>query len=147
MQVDTLWLRRALVLACAASLGCVLSQTTNGTKLSGQDVAQIVVGESTRQDVTRILGAPDDIIYSNLEHDHKFERAFVFNRQKIKTTYFTLILFSGMRIDSNRDRVIVFFDDQGVVEDASQRLDMNKPRYGTPWSSAAGEGRNGDGTN
>jgi outer membrane protein assembly factor BamE (lipoprotein component of BamABCDE complex) len=143
---STRWLRRAVLLACAASLGCVLSQTTNGTKLSSTDVEEIVVGESTRVDVARIMGAPDEIIYSNLKLDPLFERAFVYQRRKIKTTYFTVILFSGMRVDSNLDKVIVFFDDEGLVEDVAERLHMDRPRYGSPWSSDNGASRNGNGS-
>lgn len=113
--------------------GCVLSQTTSGTPLSEQQVDEIVVGVSTRADVARVLGAPDEIIYSNLEHDPLFERAYKFTRKRSKTTFFTLILFSGARSDINHDQVIVFFDDGGLVEDVAARLDMDRPRYGAPW--------------
>jgi outer membrane protein assembly factor BamE (lipoprotein component of BamABCDE complex) len=146
MAVRSRSLRQALVFACAAGLGCVLSQTTNGTKLQSDDIEQIVVGESTREDVARIMGAPDEIIYSNLKLDPLFERAFVYQRNKIKTTYFTLVLFSGMRVDSNKDKVIVFFDDDGVVEDVAERLDMDKPRFGSPWGSSNGASPDGDGS-
>jgi outer membrane protein assembly factor BamE (lipoprotein component of BamABCDE complex) len=121
------------VFALAPLSSCVLSQTTEGTKLSQTQVAQIAVGRSTRADVERVLGAPDKIIYSNREHDPLYERAYQYHREKRKTTYFTLILFSASRSDSNSDNVIVFFDDQGVVEDVGMRLDMNQPRYGVPW--------------
>ena len=117
-------------------LGCVLSQTTDGTRLSDEQVDQIVVGRSTRADVSRILGAPDRIIYANLEHDPLLERAYQYKRNMRKTTYFTIILFSASRADSNIDNVIVFFDDEGLVEEVSSRLDMDEPRYGTPWGGS-----------
>ena len=127
--------RLALLLACASfpTQGCVLSQTTHGTQLVDENVAQIVVGESTRADVARILGAPDSILYSNREHDPLFERAFRYKRTKRKTTYFSLILFSASRAETNSDNVIVFFDDKGIVEDVAFRLDRDKPSYGGPW--------------
>lgn len=126
------------VLPCFALLllatqGCVLSQSTKGTSISDQQVAAIVPGTSTRADVVRILGAPDDLEYSNREHDPLFERMYVYDRTKRKTTYFSLILFSAARSDENRDRVVIFFDDEGVVEDVGYRLDMDRPRYGMPW--------------
>ena len=126
---------RLVSLGCVSFLiqGCVLSQTTDGTRLIDGDVAKIVAATSTRADVARILGAPDDIVYSNLEHDPLFERAYRYKRTKRKTTYFTLILFSATRADSNSDNVIVFFDDRGVVVDIGVRLDMDEPHYGTPW--------------
>jgi outer membrane protein assembly factor BamE (lipoprotein component of BamABCDE complex) len=128
--------RLALLLVCAPFLtqGCVLSQTTDGTQLIDEEVAKIVVGKSTRADVARILGAPDSILYSNLEHDPLFERAFRYHRTKRKTTYFSLILFSASRAETNSDNVMVFFDERGVVDDIGVRLDMDEPRYGTPWS-------------
>ena len=123
----------ALVMGLAGQ-GCVLSQATEGTGISDEQVARIEPGTSTRADVTRILGAPDRIIYSNETHDPLFERVFEYDRTRRRTTFFTVILFSTARSDSNADRVMVFFDDDGVVEDIGVRLDMDRPRYGTPWS-------------
>lgn len=129
---------KAWTALCAAwigglGLGCVISQTTDGTRLLGEQVAQVAVGKSTRADVARLLGAPDEIIYSNQEHDPLFERAYTYQRTKRRSTFLTLIVFSTSRADVNSDHVIVFFDDSGVVEDVSSRLDREKPRYGTPW--------------
>ena len=120
-------------LACCAGLGCVLSQTTSGTPLDGVQIDAIEVGRSTRADVVAMLGAPDDVIYSNLDHDALVERAFRYGRTRRKTTFFSMILFSTSRSDSNGDHLVVFFDDQGVVEDVAARLDMDRPRYGAPW--------------
>jgi hypothetical protein len=116
-----------------SSLGCVLSQSTNGTGLTEEQVDAIVVGGSLRGDVASVFGAPDEIIYSNLEHDPLFERAYKYSRRRRKTTFFTLILFSGARTDVNHDEVVIFFDDFGLVEEIAARLDMDKPRYGAPW--------------
>ncbi len=116
--------------------GCVLSQSTNGTGISEEQVDAIIVGGSTRADVASVLGAPDEVIYSNLEHDPLFERAYKYSRKRRKTTFFTVILFSGARTDVNHDQVIIFFDDFGLVEDVAARLDMDRPRYGAPWGDA-----------
>jgi outer membrane protein assembly factor BamE (lipoprotein component of BamABCDE complex) len=129
--------------ACAALLlapslqGCVLAQTTRGTPISDDRLVQITPGTSTREDVARLLGAPDEIIYSNFEHDPLFERAYRYERTRRKTTYFTLVIFSTARSDTNEDVVVVFFDDRGVVEDVASRLDMDRPRYGPPWGDEA----------
>ena len=129
-------LRIALLAAllASASLGCVLSQTTDGTSLSDDQIAVIQPGSSTRSDVVRVLGAPDEIVYSNLAHDPLFERAFQYKRTRRKTAFFSLVLLSGSRADSNVDNVYVFFDDEGVVEDVAVRLDMDRPRFDWPWS-------------
>ena len=116
-----------------SGLGCVLSQSTNGTGISEEQVGSIVVGLSTRADVASVFGAPDEIIYSNLAHDPLFERAYKYSRRRRKTTFFTVILFSGARSDVNHDNVVIFFDDSGLVEDIAARLDRDRPRYGGPW--------------
>ncbi len=113
--------------------GCVFAQTTNGTPLSWAQIDEIVPGTSTRADVTALLGAPDEIIYSNLEHDPLFERAYEYRRTKTRSTFFTIIIFSTARRDKNFDHAVIFFDDEGVVEDVSARLDMDAPRYGSPF--------------
>lgn len=87
---------------------------------------------STRSRLT-CRRAPDEIIYSNLEHDPLFERAYRYSRKRTKTTFFTVILFSGARSDSNHDRVIIVFDDAGLVSDIAARLELDRPRYGGPW--------------
>jgi outer membrane protein assembly factor BamE (lipoprotein component of BamABCDE complex) len=120
-------------LIVASGLGCVLSQSTSGTGISEEQVDAIIVGGSTRADVANVLGAPDEIIYSNLEHDPLFERAYKYSRRRRKTTFFTLILFSGARADVNHDQVVIFFDRFGLVDDVAARLDMDRPRYGAPW--------------
>lgn len=130
---SSLRLAAVVVVATSASLGCVLSQSTSGTSIHQEQVDAIVVGGSTREDVASVLGAPDEIIYSNLEHDPLFERAYRYSRRRRKTTFFTVILFSGSRADVNHDEVIVFFDAFGLVEDLAARLDMDRPRYGAPW--------------
>jgi outer membrane protein assembly factor BamE (lipoprotein component of BamABCDE complex) len=124
----------ALLLLALALQGCVLAQTTKGTPLNDETIARIVPGTTTREEVSRLLGAPDEIIYSNLEHDPLFERAFQYERTRRKTTFFTIILFSTARTDTNKDVVVVFFDDEGIVQDVASRLDMDRPRYGSPWS-------------
>jgi outer membrane protein assembly factor BamE (lipoprotein component of BamABCDE complex) len=55
----------ALVILANLIAGCVLTQTTDGTPLEPDAVKEIVIGESTRADVTRLLGTPDEIVYSN----------------------------------------------------------------------------------
>ena len=114
--------------------GCVFAQTSEGTRLSWGQIDAIVRGQSTRADVTELLGAPDRIIYSNLEHDPLFERAYEYKRTRTRSTFFTIIIFSTARRDKNFDHAVIFFDDQGVVEDVAARLDMNVPRYGSPWN-------------
>lgn len=115
------------------STGCVLSQSTQGSGMDSDPLQQIVVGKSTRADVTALLGPPDEVIYSNREHDPLYEQAYRYRRTKTKQTALFLVIFSTHRSDTKYDHVMVFFDDQGRVEHVGARLDATDASYGGPW--------------
>jgi hypothetical protein len=110
--------------------GCVLTETTGGTGLAGLDLGSLQPHVSTRADVTRLLGPPDEIVYSNHEHDPLFERAFRYQRTKTRQTALFLLIFSTFRSETRFDSAIVFFDDAGQVEDVSVALDRDSAEYG-----------------
>jgi outer membrane protein assembly factor BamE (lipoprotein component of BamABCDE complex) len=126
---------RALLAGCLLLLpaGCVLAQTTEGTSLVAEQVAQLQPGVSTRADVSNLLGAPDEVIYSNKEHDPLFEQAYRYRRTKTRQTALFLILFSTFRSDQKWDHVMVFFDERGVVEHIGMQMDQDHAEYGMPW--------------
>ncbi|MGE3165503.1 MAG: hypothetical protein AB7O52_11400 [Planctomycetota bacterium] len=123
----------ALWVGLASGSGCVLSQTTQGSGLEDTPYAQLIPGQSTRADVTRLLGPPDEVVHSNREHDPLFERAFLYKRSRSRQTAMFLILFSTHRSDTKYDSIAVFFDDQGVVEHVGSRLQARESSYGMPW--------------
>jgi hypothetical protein len=125
---------RPALLACLLCLpvasGCVLAETTSGAGLVHAGVDTLEVGISTREDVTRLLGPPDEIIYSNKQLDPLFERAFRYRRTKTRQTALFLLIFSTYRSETRWDHAVVFFDDSGVVEDIGLALDRDKAEYG-----------------
>ena len=124
------------ILLCSPLLslaGCVLAQTTTGTGLPPEQLETIVPGSSTRADVTRLLGPPDEVIYSNREHEPLFEQAYRYRRNKTRQTAMFLILFSTYRSDTKWDHAMVFFDEQGVVEHVGVALEQEQAEYGMPW--------------
>lgn len=134
MRPSTRLLLATLLLTWLGALsGCVLSQTTDGSSLEDTAYGQILAGQSTREDVARLLGPPDEIVHSNREHDPLFERAYLYRRSRSRQTAMFLILFSTHRSDTKYDSVTVFFDDQGVVEHVGTRLQARDSRYGMPW--------------
>ena len=141
MSVHTVSKLASTVLArcCVAALivsalsGCVLSRTTDGSSIPPQGVEGIVVGESTRADVTRLLGPPEEVIFSNREHDPLFERVFRYEKTQTKQTAWFFIIFSYHRSDTKRDEVTVFFDGNGIVEHVGSRLDADEAEYATPF--------------
>jgi len=122
-----------LAIAPAAMTGCVLSQTTEGSGIDVEKVERIVPGQSTRADVTRLLGPPDEVVYSNKELDPLFEQAYRYKRSKERQTAMFLILFSTFRSDEKFDHVMVFFDEEGAVEHVGTKLNSDLSSYGMPW--------------
>jgi len=116
---------------CLGLLGssCVLANTTDGIALEQDPVDQVLPGISTRADVTRLLGPPDEIIYSNQEHNPLFEQAYRYRRRKTKQTALFLLIFSTFRSDTRYDRVMVFFDEAGIVEHVGVELERDSTKY------------------
>lgn len=112
---------------------CVLAQTSDGIGLAELGIESLSPGAATRADVVRQLGPPDEVIYSNQEHDPLFERAFRYRREKTKQTALFLILFSTFRSETRWDSAIFFFDDRGVLQDVGVALDRDKAKYGLAW--------------
>lgn len=110
--------------------GCVFAETTDGNALPPKAVAGIQPGVTTRADITALLGPPDEVVYSNREHDPLFERAFRYRRTKTRQTALFLLLFSTFRSETRWDHVVVFFDDAGVVENVGVALDRDDAEYG-----------------
>jgi len=126
MKLSLCWI--ALCLGLLSS-SCVLANTTDGIALEQDPVDQIVPGTSTRSDVTRLLGPPDEIIYSNQEHDPLFEQAYRYRRRKTKQTALFLLVFSTFRSDTRYDQVMVFFDEAGLVEHIGIELERENTKY------------------
>lgn len=122
-----------LLVASLSLSGCVLSQIEDGSRLIDEAVAQIAPGSSTRADVTRLLGPPDEIVHSNKEHDPLFEKVYIYKRPRTRQTGLVLVIFSTYRSDTRYDKVAIFFDERGVVEHVGARLDATEASYGMPW--------------
>ena len=121
------------VMAIATLTGCVMAQTSDGTSIDAAKAGQIKAGISTRADVTRLLGPPDEITFSNKALDPLFEKVYQYKRNKRRQTATFLILFSMFRSDTKWDLVSVFFDENGIVEHVGVQLDAENASYGTPF--------------
>ena len=122
-----------LILFIFAAPGCFFSRSKLEVPIDAEKVGLIVAGESTMEDVVRILGAPTDIIFSNREHDALKVFAYEYTYTVNKTTGFTLIVVTFLNADRKRDHVLVFFDDQGVVTSVGINLDADKASYKFPF--------------
>jgi hypothetical protein len=115
-----LYLSLSLGLAAALS-GCAFSRGELGVPFDETGLAAIKKGQSTEDDVTRLLGAPDNIIELGKRE------AFHYYRYTMK--HATLLVFS--RVNIAADELYVFFSEKDVVEDVlfSKRTDQLKFQF------------------
>lgn len=128
-------MKKLVLVALASSLvsGCaILGRQQIDQSISPQSVDELRVGMH-RSRVTEIMGAPQDIIFSNKEHDALREHAYVFEHTKTVYTFFTVLITTFGNSDTKKDRVVVFFDDQGNVSHIGASLDADKAAYGFPF--------------
>ena len=75
----------AVVLAVGASGCAIFGRQQKDHRITPEDVAKVQKG-MTKEQVTDILGAPTEIIFSNKEHDPLREHAYVFEHSTTKYT-------------------------------------------------------------
>jgi len=124
------------IAACVAAFGlagCALMGRQQLDHRLDQEAVKEVKKGMSKEDVTRLLGAPQEIIFSNKEHDPLREHAYVFLHT---TRLFTAIFFAFINFgnyDEKTDRVMVFFDDGGKVDHVGVTLKANDAEYGFPF--------------
>ena len=140
-----------VVLACGS--GCFLQKQRNRVPISPDAVVQIKPGETTIADVGRVLGSPNEIIWSNgvtapvdagigagiintymAGGEKIFVRAYHYRYTITKTSGFTIIVFSMVSYDTKYDDVFVFFDDAGRVTHVGTSLNSEQVSY-SPFGS------------
>ncbi len=121
-----------VAVACPTSGCLVMGRRQIDQPIDDNAVAAVTRGMS-REQVTDLLGAPHEIIFSNREHDPLREHAYVyeFTRQKATALFFGVVNFGNL--DSKRDRVVVFFDEDGRVASLGASLHGHESSYGFPF--------------
>lgn len=126
--------KAALVLAMLIVLpGCmVMARRQTDQPVSAENVERLDSG-MTRQQVTDLLGAPQEIIFSNKEHDPLREHAYIYEYEQDAGTaiFFGIVNFGNL--DTKRDRVVVFFNEEGLVSNVGSSLHGDEARYGFPF--------------
>lgn len=122
-----------LLLVVVVVPGCIFSRTKVEAPIDAEKLEQVVVGQSDKEDVVRILGAPTDIIFNNKELDplNVFAYEYVYNVQKSATL--TLLVINFVNNDSKRDHVLVFFDKNGIVTGVGSRFQAEDATYSFPF--------------
>jgi len=113
--------------------GCaVLGRRQTDQPIDPEKVAEVTAGMSKIQ-VTNLLGAPQEIIFSNKEHDPLREHAYVYEyKAEAGTAIFFGVINFG-RLDAKRDRVVVFFDEAGLVANVAATLRGLDTKFGFPF--------------
>jgi hypothetical protein len=125
---NVLSLGRPLLLLLAVGLlpGCFFSRSTTNPELSAELASQIVPGRSTAADVTALLGAPNEVVQlaqrTAWRYEHTVEK---------QTAAFLLVL--GLRgVDTQSDRIWVFFDESGNVTNIGTLFQAAEADYDVP---------------
>jgi outer membrane protein assembly factor BamE (lipoprotein component of BamABCDE complex) len=129
------WALSVTVLSASALSGCaVFGRQQKENPLDGQKVAQVRKGMS-RAEVLEVLGAPQEIIFSNREHDPLREHAYVYEHVMTKYTGITFGFLSFGNSDQKKDRTVVFFDETGNVLAIGATLAAGDASYDFPFGS------------
>lgn len=123
----------SVAVASVLVTGCaVMGRRQQDNPVEGLQVQKLRTGMSKSQ-VTEILGAPEEIIFSNREHDPLREHAYVYEHTVTKYTGLVFGIINFGNVDEKKDRVVVFFDDQGRVASVGASLYGHESSYGFPF--------------
>lgn len=127
MQTRTLLLRAAAVLALGASLsGCFFSKSVANPALPPEAVARIVPGTSTADDVVAAIGAPNEVVQLGRRSAWKYEHTV----EKQAAVFLVLLGLRG--VDTQADRVWVFFDEDDRVLHVGTLFQAGAAEYDVP---------------
>jgi len=119
----------ALLLATLVATGCIRVGVTAGREIPQGDVDAIVPGVTTRAQILETFGAPteytDGSIFAALVQEGAlaaedvvalpYADLLVFEILEGEGRALLLILFNYLQITAERDRLVVFFDDDDTV--------------------------------
>jgi len=108
--------------------GCFVAKSVDDTTWDPATVAKIKVGTSTRADVFELLGPPTQVV-ELLDSD-----AYVYKHTIVKTTGFSVILFTAIRADQQGDGVTVIVDRDGIVRAVGSKYNAERAIHGPPWA-------------
>ena len=103
-----------------------MSRSAANPSIAPEAVAQITPGSSTADDVTRILGAPNEVVQlgrrSAWRYEHTVEK---------QSALFLVVL--GLRgVDTQADRVWIFFDEADNVIHVGTMFQASEAEYDVP---------------
>ena len=113
--------------------GCaILGRQQKERRIDSVALGEIEKGMSKTR-VAEILGAPQEIIFSNKEHDPLREHAYVYEHETTHYTAISLAIINFGNATTMKDRVVVFFDEAGKVEHVGASLYAKHSGFGFPF--------------
>jgi outer membrane protein assembly factor BamE (lipoprotein component of BamABCDE complex) len=99
--------------------GCAQYENRRGVEVTWQDTVtdKLVRGQTTREEALRLLGPPSQVI--SMEEETVLY--YLFERSKGEGVI--LIVFNRMKIDTDYDRAVLFFDENDILTDFATRID------------------------
>lgn len=126
-QISSVALVVLLLSGCA-----VMGRRQVDHPIEPEKVAQVQKGMS-KDEVTALLGAPQEILFSNKQLDPLVEHAYIYEHTRAKYTGIVFAFINFGNMDEKRDRVIVFFDPEGRVSSVGAALYADHADYGFPF--------------
>lgn len=118
---------RILLLALALlSTSCFLSEAQVNRPLNLELIDQITPNETTAQEVADLLGAPNQVVQLS------DRSAWLYEHVHEKQSALFLVVFSVRGVDTQADRVWVFFDENDVVTQIGSALNADGAEFGLP---------------
>lgn len=115
-----------LLMAVSVLPGCFFSRSRTNPELSPELASQIIPNQSTAGDVTRVLGAPNEVVQLGLRTAWRYEHT-------VEKQSAAFLVFLGLRgVDTQSDRVWVFFDADGNVTNVGTQFQASEAEYDVP---------------
>jgi len=116
---------------------CILCLTLSGCAVLGRDknfrpfdpgaLTEIVPNKSTAADVTRLFGAPTQVVKLTGGN------AYIYSRTLSKATGVWLILVTLVNYDTQHDQIVFFLNPQDIVTHYGSSLRSGEAAYGLPF--------------
>lgn len=127
MQIQTQTPRLGLALALVfLSTGCFVGKSTSNPAILPEAVSQLKPNASTADDVTRLLGAPNEVVQLGRRSAWRYEHTVE------KQSAVFLILLGLRGVDTQSDRVWVFFDENDNVIHVGTMFQASEAEYDVP---------------
>ena len=122
-----------LALSVLLSSGCaVFGRRQVDHPIDREALAKIEKG-MPKEEVTQLLGAPQEILFSNKALDPLVEHAYIYEYSTARYTGIILAIVNFGNVDEKRDRVVIWLSPDGKVTQIGASLKADESSYDFPF--------------